>query len=68
MSPEISAAIGGVERRDQTTDEAPNEPKFKGRRPSQQGHVNEHLGSVARRSRRAASQRWTLLLFLQMYE
>ena len=49
MSPEISAAICGVERRDQTTDEAPNEPN-KGRRPSQQGHVNEHLGSEAEKS------------------
>jgi hypothetical protein len=42
MSPEISAAIRGVERRDQTTEEAANEPN-KGRRPSQQGHVNEHV-------------------------
>src|SRR5438874_7074035 len=36
-SPEISAAIRGVERRDQTTDKAPNEPNER-RRPSQQGH------------------------------
>ena len=33
-SPEISAAIRGVERRDQTTDKAPNEPN-EGRHPSQ---------------------------------
>src|SRR6516164_8706332 len=36
------AAIRGVERRDQTTDKAPNEPN-EGRRPSQQGHVSEHV-------------------------
>src|SRR4029453_2385815 len=41
-SPEISAAIRGVERRDKTTDKRPNEPN-EGRRPSQQGHVNKHV-------------------------
>jgi hypothetical protein len=39
---EISAAISGVERRDQAADKAVNEPN-EGRRPSQQGHVNEHV-------------------------
>jgi hypothetical protein len=41
-SPEISAAIGRVERGDQAADKAVNEPE-EGRRPSQQGHVNEHV-------------------------
>ena len=36
------AAIRGVERRDQTADKASNEPN-EGRRPSQQGHVSEHV-------------------------
>jgi hypothetical protein len=31
-----------VERRDQAADKAVNEPE-EGRRPSQQGHVNEHV-------------------------
>jgi hypothetical protein len=41
-SSEISAAIRRVERRDQAADKAVNEPE-EGRRPSQQGHVNEHV-------------------------
>jgi hypothetical protein len=41
-SPEIPAAIRGVERRDQTTDKAVNESN-EGHRPSQQGHVNEQM-------------------------
>jgi hypothetical protein len=35
-------AFSRVERRDQAADKAVNEPE-EGRRPSQQGHVNEHV-------------------------
>ncbi len=38
----ISGAFSRVERRDQAADKAVNEPE-EGRRPSQQGHVNEHV-------------------------
>ena len=37
--PVAAATARAVERRDQTTDKAPNEPN-EGRRPSQQGHVS----------------------------